>query len=68
MSSESIANPGHASARVGWARSLRRRGCWIGNCVALLAILTGSAPIACNLVWGHSPTPCCLLHGEMAKE
>ena len=36
---------------------------------ALITLVTpGSAWAVCTLLWGHSPTLVCLLHGELAKE
>jgi hypothetical protein len=48
-------------------RRLASRAAFLGS-LALLLGTAASAPIACNLMWGHSPSPMCLLHGELSKE
>ncbi len=36
--------------------------------IVLLALASAATRVSCNLLWGHSPTIECLLHGELAKE
>ncbi len=54
----------------------RSRGVWgLLLLVTALALIWPAAwaarmakSVACNLLWGHSPSPVCLWHGELVKE
>ncbi|MBL8840006.1 MAG: hypothetical protein JNL90_00575 [Planctomycetes bacterium] len=55
------------------AKGMRRSKVAWAVALVLLLLPAGwaavaAAPVACSLLWGHSPTLVCLLHGELAKE